>query len=123
MSQKPVLSLTCGMLEQALKAPVRKTGLMLHSDQGWQYRTPMWRSMLADAGVTQSMSRKGNCLDNAVMENFFSHLKVEMYHRNRYDSVNVLMQDIEGYICYFNNERISLKTGMSPVEYRASREM
>lgn len=46
-----------------------------------------------------------------------------MYHRNRYDSVNVLMQDIEGYICYFNNERISLKTGMSPVEYRASREM
>ena len=123
MSQKPVLSLTCGMLERALQAPVRKTGLMLHSDQGWQYRTPMWRSMLADAGVIQSMSRKGNCLDNAVMENFFSHLKVEMYHRNRYNSVDVLMQDIEGYISYFNNERISLKTGMSPVEYRASREM
>ena len=79
--------------------------------------------MLAGAGITQSMSRKGNCLDNAVMENFFSHLKVEMYHRRRYDSVKELARDISAYIDYYNTERISLRTGgMSPAAYRAQAE-
>ncbi len=122
-AQRPALSLTCKMLEQALKVPGRKAGLMLHSDQGWQYRTPLWRAMLAEAGVIQSMSRKGNCFDNAVMENFFSHLKAEMYCCRKYDSVDVLRRDINAYIRYYNNERICLRTGMSPVEYRALKEM
>lgn len=122
MSERPALSLTCRMLEKALKSDIKRAGLMLHSDQGWQYRTPMWRSMLEDARVIQSMSRKGNCLDNAVMENFFSHLKSEMYHCKKYESVDVLKKDIVAYIRYYNRERISLKTGMSPVEYRALKE-
>lgn len=122
-SQRPALFLTCKTLEKALKVKGRKEGLMLHSDQGWHYRTPMWRSMLGDAGITQSMSRKGNCLDNAVMENFFSHLKAEMYHRKRYESATELKRDIVEYIHYYNTERISLKTGgMSPAEYRTQAE-
>lgn len=123
-SRRPSQHLVCQMLDEALKVAYRKKGMILHSDQGWHYKTLMWRAMLADAGVTQSMSRKGNCLDNAVMENFFSHLKAEMYHRNSYDSVEVLRQDVAEYIRYYNHERISLKCGgMSPSEYRASMEM
>ncbi len=115
--------LVCRMLKKALNACRNKEGAMLHSDQGWAYRTPVWRRMLADAGITQSMSRKGNCLDNAVMENFFSHLKVEMYYRKKYSSVKELESDIGRYIRYYNTERISLKTGgMSPVEYRTLTE-
>ncbi|MCY0774562.1 IS3 family transposase, partial [Enterobacter cloacae complex sp. 2022EL-00788] len=115
--------LVCRMLKKALKACRIKEGVMLHSDQGWAYRTPVWRRMLADAGITQSMSRKGNCLDNAVMENFFSHLKVEMYYRKKYSSVKELESDIGRYIRYYNTERISLKMGgMSPVEYRTLTE-
>ncbi|WP_154582174.1 IS3-like element IS1661 family transposase [Yersinia pestis] len=123
MSERAALILTCKTLEKALKVKGRKEGLMLHSDQGWHYRTPMWRSMLVEAGIRQSMSRKGNCLDNAVMENFFSHLKAEMYHRKKYDSATVLKRDIVGCIHYYNTERISLKTGgMSPAEYRTQVE-
>ncbi|MBA0034627.1 IS3 family transposase [Pantoea sp. BIGb0393] len=122
MSTRPALSLTCKMLEKALKTGLQKEGIMLHSDQGWQYRTPMWRSMLAEGQVLQSMSRKGNCLDNAVMENFFSHLKVEMYHRKKYESGNALKRDIDRYIRYYNCERINLRMGMSPAEYRAMKE-
>lgn len=79
--------------------------------------------MLAESGIIQSMSRRGNCLDNAVMENFFSHLKTEMYYCRRYESVDVLKRDIVAYISYYNHERICLRTGMSPMEYRASKEM
>jgi putative transposase len=123
-SRSPSQRLVCKMLDEALKVNYRKKGLILHSDQGWHYKTLMWRAMLADGGVTQSMSRKGNCLDNAVMENFFSHLKAEMYHRKRYDSVEALRCDVVDYINYYNNERISLKTGgVSPVEYRTQMEM
>lgn len=122
-SGRPELGLVCGTLAKALKTGRHREGLVLHSDQGWAYRTPRWRAMLAGAGITQSMSRKGNCLDNAVMENFFSHLKVEMYHRRRYDSVKELARDISAYIDYYNTERISLRTGgMSPAAYRAQAE-
>lgn len=123
-SRRPSQRLVCKMLDEALKASARKKELILHSDQGWHYKTLMWRAMLSDAGIMQSMSRKGNCLDNAVMENFFSHLKAEMYHRKRYDSVEALRRDIAEYIHYYNHERISLKTGgLSPVQYRAQTEI
>lgn len=122
-SGRPELSLACKMLEKALRVKKAHTGLILHSDQGWHYQTQMWRAMLDDAGVTRSMSRKGNCLDNAVVENFFSHLKTEMYYQKKYESTEVLKRDIAKYIRYFNHERISLKTGgLSPVEYRTQAE-
>lgn len=119
-ASRPELSLACGMLKKALKAKCRKKGLLLHSDMGWHYRTPKWRSMLKRVKVKQSMSRKGQCQDNAVMENFFSHLKAEMYHRKKYDTVAELTNDIKAYMRYYNTKRISQKTGgMSPKEYRA----
>ncbi|SKB79480.1 IS3 family transposase, partial [Luteibacter sp. 22Crub2.1] len=91
----------------------------LHSDQGWQYRQPAYRRMLADRAVTQSMSRKGNCLDNAAMESFFGTLKAEYFHLNQFDSVEELKRGIDDYIHYYNHERIKLKLeGLSPVQYR-----
>ncbi|AFJ45165.1 putative integrase [Shimwellia blattae DSM 4481 = NBRC 105725] len=122
-SLRPSLGLVCKTLDKSLKGKNYRPELILHSDQGWHYHTLMWRSMLADAGIRPSMSRKGNCLDNAVMENFFSHLKTEMYYRKEYRDPEELRRDIAKYIHYFNQERISLKTGgVSPVEYRAQVE-
>lgn len=92
---------------------------LLHSDQGWQYRMTGYQARLKAQGVTQSMSRKGNCLDNAVMENVFGTLKSECFYLNQFSSVAELRTAIEDYIQYYNNERISLKLqGLSPVEYR-----
>ncbi len=92
---------------------------LLHSDQGWQYRMAGYQAKLKEQGMTQSMSRKGNCLDNAVMENFFGTLKSECFYLNRFSDLNELRKAIEDYIYYYNNERISLKLkGLSPVEYR-----
>ena len=92
---------------------------LLHSDQGWQYQMSEYQEMLKQHNITQSMSRKGNCLDNSVMENFFGRLKTEMFFGETFSSVKDFIQKLEEYICYFNNERISLTlNGMSPVEYR-----
>ena len=92
---------------------------LLHSDQGWQYQMREFQDMLKEHGMTQSMSRKGNCLDNSVMENFFGRLKTEMFFGEKFSSVQDFIRKLHEYIWYFNNERISLKRkGMSPVEYR-----
>ena len=78
-----------------------------------------YQSMLKEHNITQSMSRKGNCLDNSVMENFFGKLKTEMFIGETFSSVEDFQQKLEEYICYFNNERVSLKLkGMSPVQFR-----
>ncbi|WP_170984116.1 IS3 family transposase, partial [Escherichia coli] len=77
------------------------------------------QSDLADKGLVQSMSRKGNCLDNAVMENFFGHLKEEIYYRRDYRSVEELENAVNEYITYWNQKRIKLSLGgLSPVELR-----
>ncbi|EJJ57426.1 TPA: IS3 family transposase, partial [Klebsiella pneumoniae] len=92
---------------------------LLHSDQGWHYRMRSYQERLKAHGMTQSMSRKGNCLDNAVMENFFGTLKSECFYLREFRSVSALRKAVEDYIHYYNNERISLKLkGLSPVEYR-----
>ncbi len=92
---------------------------LLHSDQGWQYQMREYQALLKERNITQSMSRKGNCLDNSPMENFFGRLKVEMFYGEKFESVNAFIEKLEEYIYYYNNERISLKLkGMSPVQYR-----
>ena len=68
-----------------------------------------FQRLLKEHNVTQSMSRKGNCLDNSVMENFFGRLKVEMYYGEKFESVDAFIQKLHEYIYYYNNERISLK--------------
>ena len=92
---------------------------LFHSDQGWQYQHTEYQRLLAEHNIKQSMSRKGNCMDNSAMENFFGRLKVEMFYGEKFESVNAFIDELKKYIHYYNNERISLKLkGMSPVQFR-----
>ena len=76
--------------------------------------------MLKDKGIVQSMSRKGNCLDNSMMENFFGLMKNELLYVNHYNSIEEFEKDLKQYIWWYNNKRIKLRLkGMSPVQYRA----
>ncbi|QSX15286.1 IS3 family transposase [Glaesserella parasuis] len=92
---------------------------ILHSDQGWQYQIVSYQSILKQSGIVQSMSRKGNCLDNSAMESFFGRLKTECYFGKRFETFEQLEQAIHEYIHYYNHERIQVRLkGLSPVEYR-----
>lgn len=92
---------------------------IFHSDQGWQYQHAEYQRYLREHNIIQSMSRKGNCMDNGAMENFFGRLKVEMFYGEKFSSVEDFIDKLHSYIYYYNNERISLKLkGMSPVQYR-----
>lgn len=107
-------------LNEAIKntsdCPFRRT---FHSDQGWAYQMKAYTHRLKEERIFQSMSRKGNCHDNSVMENFFGLLKQEMYYGVVYYSFEELKYAIEKYIKYYNEQRIKERLGwMSPVEYR-----
>lgn len=115
----PGLALVTSMLDKALATIDAKTKPMIHSDQGWQYRHMNYRNALQSRGLTQSMSRKGNCLDNAVAENFFGHFKEEFLRQSSFVNLNQFTNELERYIHWFNNDRIRLKLkGLSPVDYR-----
>lgn len=107
------------MLDKAFARISDNTKLILHSDQGWHYQTPKYVRTLKEKGIIQSMSRKGNCLDNAMIENFFGILKSEMYYGHKFESIETLKKELEEYIEYYNNKRIKSKlNGLSPVQYR-----
>ncbi|HCN0899022.1 TPA: IS3-like element IS1397 family transposase, partial [Escherichia coli] len=108
---RPTEELVKRMLNKGLESLAEGEKPLLHSDQGWHYRIKSYQSALADKGLVQSMSRKGNCLDNAVMENFFGHLKEEMYYRRDYRSVEELENAVNEYITYWNQKRIKLSLG------------
>lgn len=117
-STKPI-QIVDEMLQQAVRRLRSEDRPVLHSDQGWQYQMRSYQRILRSHGVVQSMSRKGNCLDNAAMESFFGTLKSEFYHLHRFKSIDELQTGLEGYIRYYNHHRITLKLkGLSPVEYR-----
>ena len=121
LSRRPVYDLVKQMLERAVKSiPVkRKEALTLHSDQGWHYQMKPFAKMLKASNIKQSMSRKGNCLDNALMESFFGTLKCETIYIEKPKTIEALEQQIHEYIHYYNHERIQLKLkGLSPVRYR-----
>jgi len=120
VASRPCLGLVTNMLGKAFKRLGNKPKLVLHSDQGWHYQHSQYRHKLAEQGVKQSMSRKGNCLDNAAMESFFGTLKSEFFYPQRFKSVEELKSGLDEYIHYYNHDRIKLKlNGMSPVKYRA----
>ena len=97
---------------------------ILHSDQGWQYQMSEFQQMLKEHNITQSMSRRGNCLDNSSMENFFGRLKEEMYYGEIFMTADEFVRCLEEYILYYNNDRISLKlNGLSPVQFKAMYKM
>ncbi len=119
ISERPRMQMINSMLEQAMSRLRERDKPVLHSDQGWQYQMKNYQNVLQSNGVVQSMSRKGNCLDNAVMESFFGILKSECYYLNKFKSTKELRRAIEEYIDYYNHERISSRLeGLSPVEYR-----
>lgn len=122
LSYHPNLKQVTHMLEQAFAKIPDGTNLILHSDQGWQYQHKHYQKMLKDKGIRQSMSRKGNCLDNACAENFFSLLKTELLYLQEFDSVEHFITELKAYIEWYNTKRIKLKLdGMSPVDYRLAK--
>jgi putative transposase len=120
IERRPTLSLVQKMVRKALGKLGKDEAPVLHSDQGWHYQHAAYRRLLSQKGLKQSMSAKGNCLDNAAMESFFGLLKSEFFYRTRFDSIAQLQDGIRRYIRYYNHKRIKLKlNGLSPVEYRA----
>ena len=119
LSDSPNLLMVTTMLEQAFAKIPDDTKLLLHSDQGWHYRHKQYVRMLADKGVKQSMSRKGNCYDNSVMENFFGHLKSELLYLQEFESMEHFKQELIEYIDYYNNRRIKARLkGLPPALHR-----
>lgn len=109
------------MLAKAFNKYKDLKGLILTSDQGWQYQMQEYHNALEEKGIIQSMSRKGNCLDNSPMENFFGKMKNEMFYGYEYtfNTLEELKKEMEDYISYYNNQRITEKLkGLTPVEYR-----
>ena len=119
ISERPVLGMVISMLEKAFETIPDGTGLILHSDQGWQYQHKQYQCMLRRKGIRQSMSRKGNCLDNAVMENFFGLLKSELFYLQEFRSLDHFKQELVDYLDYYNNRRIKAKRkGLPPALHR-----
>jgi transposase InsO family protein len=119
ITERPVFNQVVMMLKKAFKKIPNNTNLMLHSDQGWQYQMSHYQHLLQEKGIVQSMSRKGNCLDNAIIENFFGTLKSELYYLEKFKTIEQLKQKIDEYIIYYNNDRIKSNLNkMSPIKYR-----
>ena len=107
------------MLKLAVKRLDKTRGSILHSDQGWQYQMAAYRQILAEHGIIQSMSRKGNCLDNAAMESFFGRLKTECFYGREFNTREEIVNAVRYYLDYYNHRRIQLKLkGLSPIQYR-----
>lgn len=115
---RPTYSLVSEMVEKALERLPEDHQLMMHSDQGWHYQMRQYRKMLQLKGIQQSMSRKGNCYDNSVMENFFGIMKSELLYYKEFESVDHFKEELEKYINYYNTKRLKAKLKMSPVQYR-----
>ena len=121
ISINPNFEQTKRMIDNALEQYDDLEGLILHSDQGWQYQMQPYKKWLKDRGINQSFSRKGNCMDNSLMENFFGIMKNEMFYGEEatFETLDDLKVAMEEYIRYYNEERISLKRkGLTPLQFR-----
>lgn len=121
LSISPNFDQTNRMLDEAFEKNPNLKGLIFHSDQGWQYQMRQYGNRLKEKGIVQSMSRKGNCIDNCIMETFFGTLKREMFygHEQEFQTFEQLYQAIAEYIDYYNNRRIKGKLKwMPPIKFR-----
>ncbi|WP_156153493.1 IS3 family transposase [Domibacillus robiginosus] len=119
LENRPIYSLVSRMLTKSFEHLKDGDSPVLHSDQGWHYQMKQYQQVLKEHGIIQSMSRKGNCLDNAAMESFFGLLKSELLYFKEFESMEHFKQELEKYIHYYNHKRIKAKLkGMSPVQYR-----
>ncbi|MBE0011259.1 IS3 family transposase [Arthrobacter sp. AET 35A] len=125
-----IVSVTAGpspsvrMVTDGLRAAINSLApndrRLVHSDQGFQYRHSLWQDTLYEAGLTQSMSRKGTCLDNAAMEGFFSHLKEEWFRIQQPSTLEQFHTGLSEYLRWWNSTRIQQRLGyLSPDEYLA----
>ena len=119
ISDRPVFSQVQNMLSKAFEKHSNLNGLILHSDQGWQYQMRSYQNRLKQKGIIQSMSRKGNCLDNSVIENFFGLLKSELFYAQDFKSIDHFKKELVDYIHWYNTKRIkSNLKGLSPIDFR-----
>ena len=119
LSTSPNMEQIKDMLNKAFERFPSVQGLIMHSNQGWQYQHRQYQQMLCGKGIRQSMSRKGNCLDNAVIENFFGLLKSELLYLQEFQSMEHFKQELVEYLDYYNNRRIKAKLkGLPPAIHR-----
>lgn len=119
IEKRPVFPLVTKMLDNAFLRLNKGDTPILHSDQGWHYQMSKYQHLLRENNIIQSMSRKGNCLDNAVIENFFGLLKSELLYLIEFRNIDHFTKELEEYIHYYNHRRIKAKLkGLSPVQYR-----
>jgi putative transposase len=118
MSWNFSINMVLWALKSAIASSPAVQGVVLQSDQGFQYQSAAYHSLVSEYGIIPSMSRKGNCLDNAPTENFFSHLKEELLRHVRIKDFQEAVQIVEDYIHFFNHDRIQLKTKLTPIEFR-----
>ncbi len=119
ISRHPDLAQQEEMLEMLMAAKPGWARPVLHSDMGWQYQHATYVRALADNGFTQSMSRKGNCIDNGATEQVFGHLKDEFFRGRDWDTFESFKADLEAYIRHWNNTRRQVRLkGLTPVEFR-----
>ena len=121
ISTKANFEQTKRMLNKAFRKYVNLDGLIFQSDQGWQYQSIYYQNELKKRNIRQSFSRKGNCIDNSIMENFFGIMKKEMFYGYEKDfkTLEEFKIAMNKYIKHYNNKRINKKRkGLSPLEYR-----
>ncbi len=119
LSLSPNTAFTAKSLRDAISWHTPAAGLIVHTDQGFQYQHNSWKKLIEGTNGVQSMSRKGNCYDNAVMENFFGHLKSEMFHGETFASIEEFCQAVDDYIFWYNNIRLQQRIkDLAPMQYR-----
>ncbi len=119
LNERPVMDLVMDMMNKGRTVIPKDAEPIVHSDQGWHFQHRYYQELLQESGFIQSMSRKGNCLDNAVSESFFAVLKSELVYLQNFTSIDDFISQLVEYIEYYNHQRIKTKLeGMSPVEYR-----
>ena len=124
IGSRPTFSLVSGMLKKALERLPEDHQLLMHSDQGWHYQMKQYRHTLQSRGIVQSMSRKGNCYDNSVMENLFGIMKSEFLYLKEFESVEQFKLELEKYMNYYNTKRMKAKLKLrSPIQYRTHAQM
>ena len=120
ISTSPDLAQQHRMLDRLLEALPGGAAPTMHSDMGWQYQHESYTSRLEGAGITQSMSRKGNCIDNAATEQVFGHLKDEFYRGREFDSYEQFKRELDAYIIHWNTRRRQIRLeGHTPEEFRS----
>ena len=121
-AESQTINLVLDTIRLAVKQEKKQAAgrLQLQSDQGFQYTSQAYFNLTKEYGITPSMSRRGNCYDNALAENFFSILKSECIYRQKIKTFHQANQLIDDFIYFYNHERIQLKTGVAPLERRHS---